>query len=217
MFISLEGIEGAGKSTVQKELAHRLQQEGHNVVATREPGATTIGAKLRAILLDPSNTQMAPMAELMIFAADRAQHLVEVIRPALARGSVVLCDRFIHSTLAYQGYGRSLDFEVLHTLNNLATDGLKPDLVLLFDLDPEVGLERAKSRQLAERKDTSESLEKASSWSRFEAEKLNFHKKLRHGFLELARDPNNHFALIDAAQPLEHVIDQAYQVICQKL
>ncbi|MCC6933234.1 MAG: dTMP kinase [Deltaproteobacteria bacterium] len=213
MFITLEGIEGAGKSSVQKELASRLGNLNREVVVTREPGATAIGAKIRSILLDPQNTQIVPLAELLLFAADRAQHVAEVIKPALERKAIVICDRFIHSTLVYQGYGRSMNINLLNTLNSLATNGLKPDLVLLLDLDPEMGLRRAKSRQAMEKQSNAQS----SSWSRFEEEKLPFHLRLRHGFLELAKDQNNNFAIIDASRPLVEVIEQAYGKISENL
>ena len=145
-FITIEGVEGAGKSTLRSGLTDAARKFGMEVVVTREPGATTLGRSLRSLLLSPENTHIDPLAELMLFSADRAQHVREVIRPALERGALVICDRFIHSTLAYQGHGRGLDLTALKFLNNLVTGGLTPDLVLLLDLDPEIGLTRAQHR-----------------------------------------------------------------------
>ena len=150
MFVTFEGIEGAGKSTAIDYLSSYLQARGHDPVLTREPGGSALGRRLRALLLDVRTGSIASRAELFLFLADRAQHVAEVIRPALEAGQVVLCDRFTDSTLAYQGYGRGLDTEYLRSLNTAATGGLAPDLTLLLDLPVRCGLERAGQRNRSE-------------------------------------------------------------------
>ena len=216
-FVTIEGIEGAGKSTLRARLADMASVLNLEVVITREPGATTLGQTVRGILLDPKNKKLDSVAELMLFGADRAQHLEEIIRPALSRGALVICDRYIHSTLAYQGYGRGLDLENLAQFNQFVTRGLKPDLVLLLDLDPEAGLERAEKRarkasgsfQLDEIKDAAA----ASSWTRFEEQELGFHRRVRAGFLELSKDPQNNFCVINAARSLDEVAADSFAAI----
>jgi dTMP kinase len=182
LFITFEGIEGSGKSTQLRRLAERLP----GVVITKEPGGTPLADRIRAILLD-SSSQLDPIAELFLFAASRRQNVVEVIKPALARGAVVLCDRFTDSTLAYQGFGRLINIDQLRTLNAWATDSLTPDLTLLFDLPEEVGLTRARSRNAGAAQDE----------GRFEAEDLRFHRRVREGYRSLAVAEPNRFVLID--------------------
>lgn len=213
-FITLEGIEGSGKSTLQNSLADYLRTKGHEVVLTREPGATSIGQAIRGILLDPKNQGLASLTELALFAADRAQHVAEIIRPALARGAWVVSDRYSHSTIAYQGYGRKIPLDTLGELNELATGGLRPDLVLLLDLNPEQGLARARER--AEIATNGQSVNppdsdrnEDSSWTRFEEEELAFHQRVRQGYLELAKVPENRFVVIDAGQSLDQVTELA--------
>lgn len=192
-FITIEGIEGSGKSTLIGSLREELEGRGYSVTTTREPGATVIGRKLRGILLDSEGPAPAALTEVLLFAADRAQHVAELIRPSLDAGSIVLCDRFTDSTLAYQGAGRGLPVGLLETLNSLATDGLRPDLVLVLDLDPESGLRRA-----ADRSHTGDG---AGSWTRFEAEESAFHTRIREAFLEVAaRDPER-YRVLDASLP----------------
>ena len=173
--ITFEGIEGCGKSTQTHLLSRHLEADGHNVVVTREPGGTPIAENIREILLDPANEAMDPLTELLLYEAARAQHVAERIRPAIEAGSVVVCDRFFDSTTAYQGAGRNLpniDLEMLHAL---ATGGLSPDLTILLDLPVEAGLKRATS---------------AGSPDRIEAESVEFHQRVRQGFLDLAeRNP----------------------------
>jgi dTMP kinase len=194
MFIALEGIEGSGKSTQLQRLADYLRQCGRTVLTTREPGGCPIADAIRKILLHPDNTALVPRAELLLYAAARAQHVAEVIRPALDRGEVVLCDRFLAATVAYQGYGRGLDLSLIEELNTLATGGLLPDLTLLLDMSVEEGLSRARRRN-----DDSSTQE-----GRFEAETLEFHRRVRTGYLDLARDQQNFF-VIDASGPQEQV------------
>jgi len=183
MFITFEGIEGSGKSTQLRRLAERIP----GAVITKEPGGTPLADRIRAILLD-SASQLDPVAELFLFAASRRQNVIEVIKPALDRGAVVLCDRFTDSTLAYQGFGRLINLDQLRTLNAWATDSLVPDLTLLFDLPEEVGLTRARSRNAGAAQDE----------GRFEAEDLRFHRRVREGYRTLAVAEPERFALIDA-------------------
>lgn len=190
LFITLEGPEGAGKSSQLPRLCEWLESLGRTVVCTRNPGGTEIGKQIRQILLDPANTTMVSMAELMLYAADRAQHVEEVVRPALAEGHIVLCDRFSDSTFAYQGYGRGLDLTLLRALNEMATQGLRPDLTFLLDLDPEVGLKR-----VAESRAT----------DRLEHEAIAFHHRLRNGFLELQTQEPERIHRIDATLPADQV------------
>lgn len=190
MFLTFEGIEGSGKSTQLRRLAERIP----NAVITKEPGGTPLADRIRAILLD-SSSQLDPNAELFLFAASRRQNVIEVIKPALARGAVVLCDRFTDSTLAYQGFGRLINLDQLRTLNAWATDSLTPDLTLIFDLPEEVGLNRARSRNA----------EAVSDEGRFEAEDLRFHRRVREGYRTLAVSEPNRFAVIDGEGEVDEV------------
>ncbi|HWR04072.1 MAG TPA: dTMP kinase [Humidesulfovibrio sp.] len=174
MFITFEGIEGTGKSTQIELLKAHLETQGRRVLVTLEPGGSRIGAELRRVLLSLENRDLCARAELFLYLADRAQHVAQVVRPALEAGQVVLCDRFVDSTVAYQAYGRGLDADMLHGLNSLAVDGLWPDLTILLDLEAEVGLTRAVARNQAEGKTVAE--------GRFEAESLAFHDRVRQGY-----------------------------------
>lgn len=200
MFVTFEGVEGAGKST-QIALAERwLNDSGHSVLTTRQPGGCALGLELRRMLLDSSNTHIAPTAELFLYLADRAQHVAEVIRPALAAGKSVLCDRYHDSTVAYQGYGRGLDVERLLALGELATGGLAPDATILLDLPVDIGLARARGRNAA--------VGAAESEGRFEAERLEFHQKVRQGFLALAGRQPDRFRVVNAMGPAEEVFSR---------
>ena len=196
MFISFEGIEGSGKSTAQRLLAEHLQGLGYDPLLTRS---------LRPILLDARTRGLSSRAELYLFLADRAQHVAEVIRPALEAGQTVLCDRYADSTLAYQGYGRGLDPEHLRRINDMATGGLMPDLTLLLDLPVHCGLERAGLRNREEGTVLSE--------GRFDAESLEFHERVRQGYRSLAAEEPERFAIIDAAQPPEDVVLQCISAV----
>lgn len=205
MFISFEGIEGSGKSTAQRLLAEHLQGLGYDPLLTREPGGCALGRSLRPILLDARTRGLSSRAELYLFLADRAQHVAEVIRPALEAGQTVLCDRYADSTLAYQGYGRGLDPEHLRRINAMATGGLMPDLTLLLDLPVHCGLERAGLRNREEGTVLSE--------GRFDAESLEFHERVRQGYRSLAAEEPERFAIIDAAQPPEDVVLQCLSAV----
>jgi len=189
-FLSVEGIEGSGKTTQVKMLAQAIRSSGQNVVLTKEPGGTPLADRIRAIVLDPQEEGMDSLTELLLYAASRRQHVVEVIRPSLEAGAIVLTDRFADATLAYQGFGRLLDLDRLRQLNEWATDGRYPDLTLLFDLPESVGLERARSRNLASAHLQNE--------GRLEGEDLRFHRRVREGYLALARAEPDRFVVIDA-------------------
>jgi dTMP kinase len=209
MFIAFEGIEGAGKSVVLKRAAAVLRGRGLPVLVTREPGGTVFGRNLRAMLLDARGPERSPQAELLLFLADRAQHVREIILPALAEGSVVLCDRYADSTLAYQGYGRGISLDRLLSLNEFATGGLWPDLTLLFDLPPRVGLARAERRN---REDGAALLE-----GRFEAERAGFHERVREGYLRLAETFPERYALVDASASEDEVLRSALALMRERL
>ncbi len=195
LFLTFEGGEGSGKTTQIRLLSEALSAQGKQVTTTREPGGTSIGAEIRKILLDGKNQDLSPLAELMLYAADRAQHIDQTVRPALNAGRIVLCDRFADATVAYQGFGRELDLQLISDLNGLATGGLKPDRTYLLDLPIEIGLARAKAR--LERQKSSE--------GRFEAEALVFHEKVRQGYLRLAHEEPERFRVIDATLEVEAI------------
>ena len=195
LFISLEGVEGAGKTTLIQKMVAYFGSCGKEVLLTREPGGSELGKKLRGIILN-AEEKICPTAELLLFLADRAEHTETCIAPALAQGKIVLCDRFIDSTVAYQGYGRGMDIDRLNMLNARATYVLKPDLTILLDLDPEIGLARATARNIAQNLTVSE--------GRFEAEALEFHQKIRTGFLTISRREKR-FWVVNAAQDADAV------------
>lgn len=199
MFITFEGIEGSGKSTQIARLEAFLQQRGVEVLRTREPGGSELGVTLRRILLDVSSKSLTSRAELFLLLADRAQHVAEVIRPALERGAVVICDRYVDSTTVYQGYGRGLDPKRLHELNDMAIGGLFPDKTFVLDLPPEVGLRRAFTRNFETGKSKSE--------GRFEAESMDFHTRIREGYLTLAAFHQERFTVVDAARDPDSVFE----------
>ncbi len=191
LFITFEGIEGSGKSTHLRALAHALRTAGHDTLETREPGGTGLGRALRDLLLAPSHAPPHPLAELLLYCADRAQHAAEVIRPALAAGRVVLCDRFSDSTIAYQGYGRGLDLATVAALDAHARGGLTPDLTFLLDCPVATGLSRAHAR--------------SGAGDRFEREAVAFHEAVRRGFHALAAAAPSRYRLIDSTPPAAEV------------
>ncbi len=205
MFITIEGIEGSGKSTSLLLLAQELERRGYDVLRTREPGGCGLGRAIRPILLDARTRSLNMRAELYLFLADRAQHVAEVIRPALEAGQIVLCDRYTDSTLAYQGYGRGLDPEKLRRINEMATGGLVPDLTLLMDLPVGLGLERAGLRN--------QRLGTVLSEGRFDAESMDFHERVRQGYLALAEEEPQRIACINAEQRPEDVLLQGLSAV----
>ncbi len=205
MFITLEGIEGSGKTTQICRLVEFFEGRGIECVATRQPGGTLIGENIRSILLDPANRALEPLAELLLYMADRAQHINELIRPALKNGKTVVCDRYFDATLVYQGFARGLSIDLIGQLHQLLFDDLKPDVTLLLDLSPQVGLERV-WQQL-------NNGQRSGDESRFEAEAVAFHEKVRAGYLELARLEPERFRIIDAAQTQNQVFAAMRKIV----
>ena len=203
-FITFEGIEGSGKSTQIQRLRTHLEKLGYAVCQTREPGGCAIANQIRGILLRPENSAMVPRAELLLYAAARAQHVEEVVRPALDQGQVVLCDRFIDATVAYQGDGRNLDRQLIKQLNELASGHCRPTLTLLFDLPIEAGLTRARQRETDQQDD---------SEGRFERETLSFHQRIRDGYLKLAVHEPQRFRIIQALAPADQVTKQVISIV----
>ena len=190
-FITFEGIEGSGKSSHAQRLAAGLRDAGHGVVETREPGGTPLGAALRGLLLG-IDTALTPAAELLLYCADRTQHVAEIIRPALSAGTFVVCDRFSDSTIAYQGHGRGLDLEVILHLDALARGDIRPDVTFLLDCPVDVGLARAKARGPSDR---------------FERETLLFHERVRAGFRALAAAEPERIVVVDATAEVPTVAE----------
>jgi dTMP kinase len=209
MFISFEGIEGSGKTTNIRHAVRFLRDKGHDCVITREPGGTRIGEKIRAILLDPSSKEMDPLTELLLYTADRSQHIKELIAPFLSAGKTVVCDRYYDATVVYQGYARGLDTELILRLHRLLFENLKPDITLLLDLPPEVGLSRAWKQIDNGARDRVE--------TRFEEETLSFHKKVRSGYLEMARLEPARFRIIDASKEADQVREEITRTLSEKI
>lgn len=204
-FITFEGGDGSGKTTQLKALESHLRARGKSCLSTREPGGTSLGDLIRQVLLEVGKQPITSPTELFLYLADRAQHIHEVIIPALEQGKIVLCDRHTDSTLAYQGYGRGIDLGLLRSLNDIASQGIKPDLTLLFDCPAEIGLSRTAQRQSQTASGRNE--------DRFEREKIEFHERVRAGFLELARAEPHRFRIIDAARSSEEVGQEIKNII----
>ena len=202
--VSLEGPEGAGKTSVLEALIPVLEDRGVEVLSTREPGGVLIGEKIREVILDPSHTEMDPKTELLLYIASRRQHLVEKVLPALAAGKLVIMDRFIDSSVAYQGFGRGLDIDAINWLNEFATDGLKPDLTLYFDIEVEEGLARIAANSNRE-------------VNRLDMEGLDLHRKVRQGYLSLLEREGNRIEKIDASLPLDQVIENTQQLLFDRM
>ena len=190
LFITFEGVEGGGKTTQMQLLRQALEERGCRVLLTREPGGAPIAEAIRGVLLDPAHKAMAPTTELLLYEAARAQHVAEVIGPALEEGRIVLCDRFADSTTAYQGTARGLDYAELDKLHRIATGGIWPHLTFVLDLSPEEGLNRARER---------------GRFDRMEQESLDFHERVRQGFLRIANMDPDRVTIVNAARPLEDV------------
>ena len=202
MFISFEGPDGSGKTTQLAPLAEFLTQLGYQVLITREPGGTAIGDQIRQVLADLQNTGMHPRSETLLFLAARAQLVEQVIKPHLAQGYILLCDRYADSTMAYQGYGHQNDLDQIRSLIDFATGGLKPDLTLLLDVGAEAGLKRKAE---------------GSEWNRLDAYSLEFHQRVRQGYAELAQAEPGRWVVIDADQPPDTVQEEIRQIVRSRL
>lgn len=203
-FVTFEGGEGSGKSTAMKLIAKRFEDEGQPVVLTREPGGTPIAEEIRNVILDKANTAMDARTEALLYAASRRQHLVEKIWPSLKEGKLVFSDRYLDSSLAYQGGARGLGVDEVLRINMFATEGTFPDLTLLFDIEPELGLARIAANESRE-------------VNRLDLEKIGFHHQVRHYFLDLAKRYPERFVIIDASKNLDEVVDTAYKAIKERL
>jgi dTMP kinase len=202
-FITFEGPDGSGKSTQIQWLAEHLKGLGQTVLSTREPGGTEIGEEIRDLLHDLRHREMQPRAEILLYCAARAQLVGQVIRPCLAGGGTVLCDRYFDSTLAYQGYGHGLDLETLRQITSFATQDLKPDLTLLFDLDPAMGLKRRQADGV--------------EWNRLDAYDLAFHQRVRQGYHELAKADPGRWVMLDATMEREKLQGEVRQTVAARL
>lgn len=209
LFITFEGIEGCGKSTQAKLLAQRLERTGRPCLLTREPGGTRIGRDIRDILLNPGHRHMAPEVELALYFADRAQHLREVVWPALEKGQIVISDRFTDSTIAYQGYGRGLSRRLIRALDRAMTGEYRPRLTVLLDLPAEDGLRRARSRNRREKTSRRE--------GRFEAERLDFHRRVRQGYLRLARRESQRYLVVPANGEPKPIHERIWKSLVSRL
>jgi len=198
LFITLEGVEGAGKSTLMTYVAEMLSASGKEVLQTREPGGTKTGEQIRNILLDKNNVSVTDDTELLLMFAARSQHISEVIKPALASGKVVICDRFTDASYAYQGGGRGIESLRIQALEDWVQQGLKPTLTILFDIDVEAGLRRASKRSEADR---------------FEQEEISFFERIRACYLQRAKNEPERFRIIDAAQTFDHVQQQIQDIL----
>ena len=204
MFITLEGPEGSGKTTAVEAAVKQLEKMGYQIVRTREPGGTPIAEQIRNVILDKNNTAMDPRTEALLYAASRRQHLVEKVWPALKEGKIVICDRYLDSSLAYQGGARDLGIENVLNINLFATENTWPDLTLLFDIKPELGLQRIASNANRE-------------VNRLDLEKIEFHNKVRDTFLELAKRYPDRYVVIDASKSKEEVAKATLDAIMNKL
>lgn len=204
MFVTIEGPEGSGKSTATETVINKLRELGYNVLKTREPGGTPISEQIRNVILDKENKTMDGRTEALLYAAARRQHLVEKVWPAVKEGKIVICDRYIDSSLAYQGGARNLGIENIININMFATENTWPDLTLLFDIPPELGLERI-------------SLNKNREVNRLDLETLEFHKKVRQTFLNLAEKYPERFVIIDASKSREEVAQDALNAVLARL
>jgi dTMP kinase len=206
-FITFEGIEGCGKTTQINLLEKRLKSGGFDVLVTREPGGCPISDQIRSVLLNGKNSAMAPLAELLLYAAARAQHISEVIHPALESGKIVLCDRFTDATMAYQGFARGLDQGLIQNLNQLATGGIKPHATILFDCSVEVGLSRA----------VSPLDDKGICEDRFEKESLAFHQRVREGYTRIARLEPDRVIVIQADRDVDSVAEDLFHAVIARI
>jgi len=204
LFITFEGGEGCGKSTTLSLLEKKLIEKGYEVVTTREPGGTPIAEQIRNVILDKSNTAMDPRTEALLYAASRRQHLVEKVWPSIKQGKIVLCDRYLDSSLAYQGVARGLGVDEILQVNSYATEGTFPDITFFFDLEPELGMQRIAAN-------------KGREVNRLDLEKMDFHHKVRDAFTSLSKRFSDRYVVIDASKSIEEVLADVLKVIEDKL
>ncbi len=216
-FITFEGGEGSGKSTQAKRLAERLTAAGHTVTMTREPGGSPFAERLRAIILDPNLEKHSPLAEALLFASARADHLEAVIRPALAAGHIVVCDRFSDSTRVYQGYAGRVEPRLLEALELIIVQHTKPDLTIVVDIPAEIGLARAALRLNPPLPEKTAKQPRSLLADRFEARDLDFHKRLREGFLEIARLEPQRCIVVDGQKSPDDVADDVWAAVRERL
>ena len=200
LFVTIEGVEGCGKTTIGKLIVEKLINDGYEVIYTREPGGIEIAEQIRKVILDVNNTNMDPRTEALLYAASRRQHLIEKIVPAIKNNKIIICDRFVDSSLAYQGHARGLGIDNVYEINKFAIDTLMPDLTLLFDLDPKLGLERISANKLRE-------------VNRLDLEQLDFHTLVREGFLIIQEREPNRVKRVDASKTIDEVFNAAYSLI----
>lgn len=203
-FITIEGPEGSGKTTVAKKVVEKLNEEGINAIYTREPGGVGIAEKIRDIILDVNNTNLDKRSEALLYAASRRQHLIEKVIPALNEGKVVICDRFVDSSLAYQGYAREIGIDEVYAINMFAIDGKMPDLTILLDIDPQVGLDRVMQNRQEE-------------INRLDLEGIAFHKKVHKGYEIIKEKYKERFTLVNGNNSKEQVFDDVYNVVKNKI
>jgi dTMP kinase len=204
LFITFEGTEGSGKSTIIKNLADILAKEGYDLILSREPGGSKIAEQIRSTILDVNNTQMDKKTEALLYAAARSQHLHDVILPAIKENKLVLCDRYIDSSIAYQGYARDINIKDIKDINEFGTAGLLPHLTILFDLDPKIGLARIAKDQKRE-------------INRLDLEQLEFHQKVRAGYLKIAKHDKKRVAIVDASLDIQTITDKCLALIREKI
>lgn len=204
LFISIEGPEGSGKTTVAKNITEVLQKEGYKVVYTREPGGVGIAEKIRDIILDVNNTNLDPRSEALLYAASRRQHLVEKVQPILKDGAIIICDRFIDSSLAYQGHARNIGIDEVFSINMFAVENTLPDLTILLDIDPKVGLERINTQRNGE-------------INRLDLESLSFHNAVHEGYQIIKNKYRDRFTIVDGNQSKDIVFDEIYKIIKEKI
>jgi dTMP kinase len=203
IFITVEGPDGAGKTSVIAEVSKRLSEDNIDYILTREPGGIDIAEQIRSVILNPKNTAMDAKTEALLYAASRRQHLVEKVIPALKENKLVLCDRFIDSSLAYQGCGREIGIEEVYSINEFAIDGIMPDLTLYLDVDPQVGLDRINKNR--------------KNLDRLDVEKIDFHERVYQGYEKVKELFKNRITIIDANRTLDEVVEDVYQVIVKKV
>lgn len=204
MFITIEGPEGSGKTTATNLIVEKLTKQGYQILRTREPGGTPISEQIREVILNKENKTMDARTEVLLYAASRRQHLVEKVWPAIKEGKIVICDRYLDSSLAYQGGARGIGIDNVLNINMFATEETYPDLTLLFDIDPKLGLERIAKNANRE-------------VNRLDLEKIEFHEAVRNSFLLLAEKYPNRFVVIDASKSLNDVVETAYKAIINRL